>query len=423
MERGERSHDGRKAISEPQASHEAGDAASGASPEALQAGGDAAVKRMAEAGPRSVTVQAGDTLSEIAAREMGDASMWHALWEANKAKVPNPNLIHPGQVLTVPEGGSPAPQKAPEQAPPQKPQQVAPPPVAVPGKKPAEQPAAPTEDSHLYTVRSGDTLSQIAKAQLGDPGRWREIWELNRDKIPDPNVIFAGAVLRLPGGAPKQTEPPAPSKEGPAPQDGGGGGSIDPKKLSWTEQVAYNIYKAHDQFLQEQANNLGIDVEVAAAVLMCESSGSGFVGDRLTIRFEPGIFKGYTGEVVADTHAGQDAEYAALQRAIDINRDKAYESISMGAAQIMGFNAQSIGFENAEQMFDAFKGSETRQLMGLFEFVAGRPALLKAARVHDWATFALYYNGPGYKANDYDTKMANYSEAYAQILKMVGQKA
>jgi nucleoid-associated protein YgaU len=51
---------------------------------------------------RTVTVQAGDSLSKIARREYGDANKWHAIFEANRDKIKNPDLIHPGQVLTLP---------------------------------------------------------------------------------------------------------------------------------------------------------------------------------------------------------------------------------------------------------------------------------------------------------------------------------
>jgi len=53
-------------------------------------------------GTRTVTVQAGDSLSKIAKRELGDASKWHAIFEANRDKIKDPDLIHPGDVLTIP---------------------------------------------------------------------------------------------------------------------------------------------------------------------------------------------------------------------------------------------------------------------------------------------------------------------------------
>jgi nucleoid-associated protein YgaU len=51
---------------------------------------------------RTVTVKEGDSLSKIAKRELGDANKWHAIYDANRDKIRNPDLIHPGQVLTLP---------------------------------------------------------------------------------------------------------------------------------------------------------------------------------------------------------------------------------------------------------------------------------------------------------------------------------
>ena len=49
-----------------------------------------------------------------------------------------------------------------------------------------------------YVVKAGDSLSKIAKEVLGDASRWTEIFEANKDKIKDPNVISPGQELRLP---------------------------------------------------------------------------------------------------------------------------------------------------------------------------------------------------------------------------------
>jgi len=53
---------------------------------------------------RTYTVVAGDSLSKIAKREYGDASKWQRIFEANRDKIQNPDLIHPGQVLNLPQG-------------------------------------------------------------------------------------------------------------------------------------------------------------------------------------------------------------------------------------------------------------------------------------------------------------------------------
>jgi len=49
-----------------------------------------------------------------------------------------------------------------------------------------------------YTVKKGDTLWNIAKLCFGDGSRWKEIYELNKDKIKNPNLIYVGQVLTLP---------------------------------------------------------------------------------------------------------------------------------------------------------------------------------------------------------------------------------
>lgn len=61
-----------------------------------------------------------------------------------------------------------------------------------------EVPAEQTET--LYTVQKGDSLSRIAKRELGDYSAWREIYEANRDRISNPNRLYPGMTLSLPGG-------------------------------------------------------------------------------------------------------------------------------------------------------------------------------------------------------------------------------
>ena len=50
-----------------------------------------------------------------------------------------------------------------------------------------------------YTVSPGDTLSRIAAKQLGNMGRWAEIYGMNRDEIgAQPNYIVVGQRLKIP---------------------------------------------------------------------------------------------------------------------------------------------------------------------------------------------------------------------------------
>ena len=65
------------------------------------------------------------------------------------------------------------------------------------------QTAGTSGKTRTYTVKSGDTLSRIAKEHLGDANAYMRIYELNRDQLSDPDVIKPGQVLKLPEGAMK----------------------------------------------------------------------------------------------------------------------------------------------------------------------------------------------------------------------------
>jgi len=49
-----------------------------------------------------------------------------------------------------------------------------------------------------YTVKSGDTLSKIAKETLGDANAYMKIFNANKDQLSDPDKIKPGQVLKLP---------------------------------------------------------------------------------------------------------------------------------------------------------------------------------------------------------------------------------
>ena len=64
---------------------------------------------------------------------------------------------------------------------------------------PVEDPSASSEPLFdIYTVQSGDTLSEIARRKLGDANRWLEIAQANRETVPDPDKIKPGQQLKIP---------------------------------------------------------------------------------------------------------------------------------------------------------------------------------------------------------------------------------
>jgi LysM repeat protein len=61
-----------------------------------------------------------------------------------------------------------------------------------------EAPAAAAAAAKTYTVKAGDTLSGIAKSQLGEASASPKIFEANRDQLSDPDKIKPGQVLKIP---------------------------------------------------------------------------------------------------------------------------------------------------------------------------------------------------------------------------------
>lgn len=60
------------------------------------------------------------------------------------------------------------------------------------------RPAETAPALKTYTVKSGDTLWNIAKKYLGNGSKYTEIYNKNKNKIQNPNLIYPGQVLTLP---------------------------------------------------------------------------------------------------------------------------------------------------------------------------------------------------------------------------------
>lgn len=60
------------------------------------------------------------------------------------------------------------------------------------------EPEAVAPKPVFYTVKSGDYLSKIAKAQYGDANKWPALFKANREVIKDPDLIYPGQQIRVP---------------------------------------------------------------------------------------------------------------------------------------------------------------------------------------------------------------------------------
>ena len=56
----------------------------------------------------------------------------------------------------------------------------------------------PEPEAVFYEVKSGDSLSKIAKAHYGNAMKYPVIFEANKPMLKDPNLIYPGQVLRIP---------------------------------------------------------------------------------------------------------------------------------------------------------------------------------------------------------------------------------
>ena len=178
------------------------------------------------------------------------------------------------------------------------------------------------------------------------------------------------------------------------------------------------------------AQTLGCSVETIKAFAKVESRGKGFNDDGTpVILFERHIFnrllkkKGLSCDdksicaTNAGGYVGGKAEHSRLAKAVLVDRESALQSASWGAFQVMAFNWKACGYESLQSFINAAYRSESDHLDMFVGFIKSNSKLLQAIRNKDWATAARIYNGPGYKKNNYDVKLAQaYSEEITRNL-------
>jgi nucleoid-associated protein YgaU len=120
-------------------------------------------------------IKKGDTLISIAKRYYGDGLKWKVIYEANREVITDANFLPIGREIVIP-------------------------PVKTAEKMAAlEHPARTT-----YIVQKDDTLTKIAERHYGDPARWKDIYQANKEKIPNKDSIVPGTVLVIPDLSPER---------------------------------------------------------------------------------------------------------------------------------------------------------------------------------------------------------------------------
>ncbi len=120
------------------------------------------------------TVVAGETLWSIAEKEIGSGYNAPDIAKANN--ISNPNNIEVGAKLTIPHVSPIMEQN---------------------GSVTSVSTTQVTLNEAKYTIKTGDTLWDISVRAYGDGYRWPEIAKTN--KIANPDLIYAGSILTLPG--------------------------------------------------------------------------------------------------------------------------------------------------------------------------------------------------------------------------------
>jgi nucleoid-associated protein YgaU len=125
--------------------------------------------------------QAGDSYVGLAKRVYGEPTKFTLIQNANEGR----EDIRVGEKILVPVYDvenvveTPAPVKSETKA-----------------KSAKSAPVSAAGRTHL--VKKGESLSRIAKLELGDSRRWNEIFELNKDKLKSPESLRDGMQLALP---------------------------------------------------------------------------------------------------------------------------------------------------------------------------------------------------------------------------------
>jgi murein DD-endopeptidase MepM/ murein hydrolase activator NlpD len=274
-----------------------------------------------------------------------------------------------------------------------------------------------------YTVKSGDTLGAIASRHNTTVAA---IMAAN-PQIKNPNAISVGQKITIPGSSAPAPSPPPSTGGTPAPSGGGGGGGGPPATGPWDLPSQGAARKLALADFQAAARDLDVEVAAVRAVAEVESGGrTGFDDSkRPKILFEIHLFRTNTNQRYDASHPHLSApyssprrrqsyaknQYAVIREAFALNADAAVKSASWGMFQVLGSNYKMCGWSNVRQFVYDMYESEAQHLRSFLGFCRGA-GLVRHLKTKNWASFARGYNGPAYRDNRYDTKMAQAYERY-----------
>lgn len=187
-----------------------------------------------------------------------------------------------------------------------------------------------------------------------------------------------------------------------------------------------------DQQIKEAATKADIPYAALKAVIEVEARSSGFFSNgEPAILFERHKFWEQLGNIrwftmrlkimalhprVCNKYSGGYGRYSEqhekMRIAASYNRDIALQSASWGIGQVMGYHWESLGYPSLQSFINDMYHSEARQLEAMIRYIKVNN-LVDELKRGDWAGFALGYNGPKYKKNNYDEKLRQAYNKYA----------
>lgn len=178
--------------------------------------------------------------------------------------------------------------------------------------------------------------------------------------------------------------------------------------------------------IEEVARENGVDAAALVAVAEVESGGKAFafISGRKepVIRFEghyfdrlispskrasarrAGLASPKVGEV--KNPRSQVDRWKLVKRAMKLDSAAALQSVSWGIGQVMGSHWKALGYASPDDLVAEARTSVAGQVKLMLRFIRVNKLLGKIA-TRDWAGFARVYNGPAYRRNNYDMRLAS----------------
>lgn len=112
--------------------------------------------------------------------------------------------------------------------------------------------------------------------------------------------------------------------------------------------------------------------------------------------------------------ASQAGRWKLLRSAAAIDHKAAHESVSWGIGQVMGAHWAWLGYASVDDLVAEARSGTRGQLTLMARYIV-KAGLAPALGEKRWTAFARGYNGPGYRRNAYDAKLARAHARYADV--------